>query len=204
MLYFGGYSPQGIALCAEHCDVYLMWPETREKLKLQMETVSAKAATNDRTLDFGLRVHVIVRETEEEARQYADQLISKLDVEKGTEIKERAQDAKSLGVYKQSEMQASAGSDLYVEPHLWTGIGLARSGCGAALVGNPQQILDKIEDYMSMGIRSFIFSGYPHYQEAKYFAKWILPQLKIISLPEVYERIPKTLPDTPLGNGPRF
>ena len=110
-----------------------------------METVSAKAATYHRTLDFGLRLHVIVRKSEEEVRQYADQLISKIDVEKGSGIRERAQDAKSLGVYKQSEMRASAGSDLFFEPHLWTGIGLARSGCGAALVGNPQQILDKIE-----------------------------------------------------------
>ena len=169
-----------------------------------METVSAKAATYHRILDFGLRVHVIVRETEEEARQYADQLISKIDVEKGSGIRDRAQDAKSLGVYKQSEMRASAGSDHFVKPHLWMGIWLARSGCSAALVGNPQQILDKIEDYMSMGIRSFIFSVYPHHQEAQYFKKWILPQLKTISLPETYERIPKTLPDTPSLNGPRF
>tara|TARA_X000001036_G_scaffold145591_1_gene138434 strand:+ start:1554 stop:2717 length:1164 start_codon:yes stop_codon:yes gene_type:complete len=204
MLYFGGYSPAGIALCAEHCDVYLMWPETREILKAQMETLSAKAATYHRTLDFGLRVHVIVRETEEEARRYADQLISKLDVQKGTEIRERAQDAKSLGVYRQSQMRAAARSDHFVEPHLWTGIGLARSGCGAALVGNPQQILDKIKDYMNMGIRSFIFSGYPHHQEAQYFAKWVLPHLKTISLPKIYGRIPTTLPDTPLGKGTRF
>ena len=204
ILYFGGYSPEDIALCAEHCDVYLMWPEKRGKLKIQMETVSAKAATYHRTLDFGLRLHVIVRETEEEARQYADQLISKIDVEKGSGIRDRAQDAKSLGVYKQSEMRASAGSDLFVEPHLWTGIGLARSGCGAALVGNPQQILIKLKKYMSMGIRSFIFSDYPHHQEVQYFAKWILPQLKTIYLSEIYERIPKTLPDTPSLNGPRF
>ena len=204
MLYFGGYSPAGIDLCAQHCDVYLMWPETRGKLKAQIETLSAKAATYHRTLDFGLRVHVIVRETEEEARQYADQLISKLDIQKGTEIKERAQDAKSLGVSKQSEMRAAAGADHFVEPHLWTGIGLARSGCGAALVGNPQQVLGKINDYMSMGIRSFIFSGYPHHQEAQYFAKWVLPHLKTISLPKLYGRIPQDLPNTPLGKGPRF
>ena len=82
MLYFGGYSPAGIELCAQHCDVYLMWPEIKEKLKAQMETLSAKAAAYHRTLDFGLRVHVIVRETEEEARQYADLLISKLDIHK--------------------------------------------------------------------------------------------------------------------------
>ena len=204
MLYFGGYSPAGIDLCAQHCDVYLMWPEIREKLKAQMETLSAKAAAYHRTLDFGLRVHVIVRETEEEARQYADQLISKLDIQKGTEIKERAQDAKSLGVSKQSEMRAAAEADHFVEPHLWTGIGLARSGCGAALVGNPQQVLGKINDYMSMGIRSFIFSGYPHHQEAQYFAKWVLPHLKTISLPKLYGRIPQDLPNTPLGKGPRF
>ena len=204
MLYFGGYSPAGIDLCAQHCDVYLMWPEIREKLKAQMETLSAKAAAYHRTLDFGLRVHVIVRETEEEARQYADLLISKLDIQKGTEIRERAQDANSLGVSKQSEMRATAAADHFVEPHLWTGVGLARSGCGAALVGNPQQVLDKINDYMSMGIRSFIFSGYPHHQEAQYFAKWVLPHLKTISLPKVYGRIPRDPPNTPLGKGPRF
>ena len=204
MLYFGGYSPAGIELCAQHCDVYLMWPEIREKLKAQMETLSAKAAAYHRTLDFGLRVHVIVRETEEEARQYADQLISKLDIQKGTEIRERAQDARSLGVFKQSEIRAAAGEDYFVEPHLWTGIGLARSGCGAALVGNPQQVLSKINDYMSMGIRSFIFSGYPHHQEAQYFAKWVLPHLKTISLPKVYGRVPQDPPNTPLGKGPRF
>ncbi len=203
ILYFGGYSPEDIALCAEHCDVYLMWPEKRGKLKIQMETVSAKAATYHRTLDFGLRLHVILKETEEEARQYADQLTSKLDVEKGSGIRERTQDAKSLGVYKQSEMRASAGSYLFVEPHLWTGIGLEiRLRCRFSR--KSQQILDKIEDYMSMGNRPFIFYGYPHHQEEQYFGKWTLPQLKTISLPEIYERIPKTLPDTPLGNGPRF
>ena len=204
MLYFGGYSPAGIELCAQHCDVYLMWPEIREKLKAQMETLSAKAAAYHRTLDFGLRVHVIVRETEKEARQYADLLISKLDITKGTEIRERAQDANSLGVSKQNEMRAAAAADHFVEPHLWTGIGLARSGCGAALVGNPQQILGKINDYMSMGIRSFIFSGYPHHQEAQYFAKWVLPHLKTISLPKLYGKIPQDPPNTPLGKGPRF
>jgi alkanesulfonate monooxygenase len=204
MLYFGGYSPAGIELCAQHCDVYLMWPEIKEKLKAQMETLSAKAAAYHRTLDFGLRVHVIVRETEKEARQYADLLISKLDITKGTEIRERAQDANSLGVSKQNEMRAAAAADHFVEPHLWTGIGLARSGCGAALVGNPQQILGKINDYMSMGIRSFIFSGYPHHQEAQYFAKWVLPHLKTISLPKLYGKIPQDPPNTPLGKGPRF
>jgi alkanesulfonate monooxygenase len=203
LLYFGGYSPQGVALCAEHCDVYLMWPETREKMYSLMQNMAFEAASYGRTVDFGLRIHVIVRETEAAAKAYANQLISKLDLEKGKEIRERAQDATSLGVARQSQMRSQADDEYYIEDHLWTGIGLARSGCGAALVGNPDQIIAKIEDYMSMGIRSFIFSGYPHLDEAEYFGRLVLPRLKTISLPEVYGRIPTQIPNTPLGVGVR-
>jgi alkanesulfonate monooxygenase len=203
LLYFGGYSPQGVALCAEHCDVYLMWPETREKMYSLMQNMAFEAASYGRTVDFGLRIHVIVRETEAAAKAYANQLISKLDLEKGKEIRERAQDATSLGVARQSQMRSQADDEYYIEDHLWTGIGLARSGCGAALVGNPDQIIAKIEDYMSMGIRSFIFSGYPHLDEAEYFGRLVLPRLKTISLPEVYGRIPTQIPNTPLGVGLR-
>jgi len=101
-------------------------------------------------------------------------------------------------------MRNQAGEDFYVESHLWTGIGLARSGCGAALVGNPEQILAKIRAYQDMGIRSFIFSGYPHLQEAAYFARLVLPHLETISLPEVHGRIPSSPPETPLANGTRI
>ncbi len=203
LLYFGGYSPEGVALCAEHCDVYLMWPETEDKLQGLMNTMTNQAAGFGRTVLFGLRVHVIVRETEEEAKAYAQYLISKLDLKQGDEIRNRAQDAKSLGVSRQSELRDSADEDYFVEPHLWTGIGLARSGCGAAIVGNPDQVYDKIQRYIKMGIRSFIFSGYPHKQEADYFAKLVLPRLKTVSLPEVMGRIPKEAPNTPLEKGPR-
>ena len=203
LLYFGGYSPDGVALCAEHCDVYLMWPETEDKLQGLMNTMTNQAAGFGRTVLFGLRVHVIVRETEEEAKAYAQYLISELDLNQGDEIRNRAQDAKSLGVSRQSELRDSADEDYFVEPHLWTGIGLARSGCGAAIVGNPDQVYDKIQRYIKMGIRSFIFSGYPHKQEADYFAKLVLPRLKTVSLPEVMGRIPKEAPNTPLEKGPR-
>ena len=165
LLYFGGYSPDGVDLCAEFCDVYLMWPETKPKLRGLMDTMTNKAAKYNRTVKFGLRVHVIVRETEKEARNYADQLISKLDLEKGTDIRNRAQDAASLGVSRQSKLREESDEKYYVEPNLWTGIGLARSGCGAAIVGNPDQVVAKIESYMKMGINSFIFSGYPHKKE---------------------------------------
>ena len=203
LLYFGGYSPDGVDLCAEFCDVYLMWPETKPKLRGLMDTMTNKAAKYNRTVKFGLRVHVIVRETEKEARNYADQLISKLDLENGTDIRNRAQDAASLGVSRQSKLREESDEKYYVEPNLWTGIGLARSGCGAAIVGNPDQVVAKIESYMKMGINSFIFSGYPHKKECEIFARLVLPRLKTVSLPEVFGRIPSTSPNSPLANGTR-
>ena len=203
LLYFGGYSPDGVDLCAEFCDVYLMWPETEFKLKNLMDVMTLKAAKYNRVVKFGLRVHVIVRETEKEARDYADSLISKLDIKMGTDIRNRAQDATSLGVARQSQLRQEADEKYYVEPNLWTGIGLARSGCGAAIVGNPDQVVAKIEHYIEMGINSFIFSGYPHQKECELFAKLVLPRLKTVSLPEVFGRMPKNIPNSPLANGPR-
>lgn len=203
LLYFGGYSPDGVDLCAEFCDVYLMWPETEFKLKNLMDVMTLKAAKYNRVVRFGLRVHVIVRETEKEARNYADSLISKLDIKMGTDIRNRAQDSTSLGVARQSQLREEADEKYYVEPNLWTGIGLARSGCGAAIVGNPDQVVAKIEHYIEMGINSFIFSGYPHQKECELFAKLVLPRLKTVSLPEVFGRMPKNIPNSPLANGPR-
>lgn len=203
LLYFGGYSPPGVDLCAEHCDVYLMWPETETKLQGLMQNMSDKAAGYGRKVDFGLRIHMIVRETESEARAAAQKLISKLDIDKGTEIRERSQDAKSYGVSRQADMRASSDAEFYAEDHLFTGIGLARSGCGAALVGDPDQIYNKIQGYIDMGIRSFIFSGYPHQEECELFARYVLPRLNTVSMPEAQGRIPKNEPLSPLGAGIR-
>ena len=204
LLYFGGYSEAGMELCAEHCDVYLMWPETENKLAELMKNISERAKKYNRTVQFGLRVHVIVRETEEEAQSYADNLISKLDLSLGENIKNRSQDAKSLGVARQTELREKSDNKFFVEPNLWTGIGLARSGCGAAIVGNPDQVITKIEKYQKMGIRSFIFSGYPHHQECKIFAKLVLPKINTVSLAEAFDRVPKSTPESPLGNGLRL
>jgi len=203
LLYFGGYSPDGVDLCAEHCDVYLMWPETEKKLQELMNNMTNKASKYERKVQFGLRVHVIVRETEQEARDYANNLLSKLDLDLGKDIKNRAQDAASLGVARQAKLREEADNQYYVEPHLWTGIGLARSGCGAAIVGDPDQVLAKLEHYMEMGIRSFILSGYPHQQECELFAKHVLPRLKTVSLPEALGRRPNKTPNSPLGYGVR-
>mgnify|MGYP002870783045 FL=1 len=107
LLYFGGYSPPAVDLCAEHCDVYLMWPETEDNLRNLMENMSQKAAKYKRKIDFGLRVHVVVRDTEGEAREYADSIISKLDLGVGQELKDRALDAKSYGVKRQKKNERS-------------------------------------------------------------------------------------------------
>jgi len=203
LLYFGGYSPDALALCGAHCDTYLMWPEPKDMLAQRMRDVHAQAEKHGRLLDYGLRVHMIVRDTEQEAREYADELVSKLDDAAGAAIRNRALDAKSLGVSLQSANRDRADEDGYVEPNLWTGVGRARSGCGAALVGSVDQVMSKIDDYMKMGIRSFIFSGYPHLQECEIFGTKVLPQLKTVSLPHAYGRVPSTTPATPLGVGKR-
>jgi alkanesulfonate monooxygenase len=203
LLYFGGYSPQAVDLCAAHCDVYLMWPEAEDALAQRMRTVHERAAQYGRVLDYGLRVHMIVRDTEAEARAYANELVSRLDDEEGRKIRERALDAKNYGVSIQAQNREKADVEGFIEPHLWTGVGRARSGCGAALVGSVDQVLSKIERYQRMGIRAFIFSGYPHLTECEIFGTKVLPQLKTCSMPHVYGRVPAQTPATPLGHGVR-
>ena len=204
LLYFGGYSPDALELCGAQCDVYLMWPETKDVLAERMKAVHARAEAHNRTLDYGLRVHMIVRDTEAEAKEYAEYIASKLDDEYGTLIRDRAHDSISLGVAHQARARELADKFGYTESGLWTGVGRARSGCGAALVGSTDQILSKIEDYQKMGIRSFIFSGYPHIAEAEHFGQKVMPHLKTCSLPHEYGRVPTETPATPLGTGPRI
>lgn len=203
LLYFGGYSPSALDLCGERCDVYLMWPETKDNLADRMRAVHAVAEKQGRKLDYGLRAHVIVRDTEQEAREYADHIVSKLDDEYGRLIRDRAHDSISLGVSHQAQARELADKYGYVEPHLWTGIGRARSGCGAAIVGSTDQVLSELESYQNMGIRSFILSGYPHIDECKSFGQRVMPHLKTCSLPDVYGRVPASMPATPLGTGER-
>ncbi|MEM6915377.1 MAG: LLM class flavin-dependent oxidoreductase [Verrucomicrobiota bacterium] len=197
LLYFGGISPGAKALCAEHCDVFLMWPETEERLASTMREMSTLAAGFGRKIDFGLRIHMIVRETEEEARAAAEKLISKLDAEKGQEIKHRAQDSQSAGVLRQDQLRAKADDD-YIEDHIWSGIGRARSGCGSAIVGNPDQVYEKLQRYIDKGMRAFIFSGYPHLDECELFAKHVLPRLETTKLNISQGRLPREIPETPL------
>ena len=203
LLYFGGYSPAALELCGQHCDVYLMWPEPKQQIAERMRAVNAVAERYERSLDYGLRVHVIVRDTEQEAREYAQHLVSKLEDDAGRAIRERALDSTSLGVAHQAKNRDLADMEGFVEPHLWTGVGRARSGCGAAIVGSTDQVLSELEAYQKMGIRAFILSGYPHMEECEHFGARVMPQLNTCSLPQAYGRQPNTNPLTPLGAGER-
>jgi len=175
--YFGGLSDEARDVAAAGADVYLMWPDTEDVIAETIADLQQRASTYGRTLKFGYRVHVVVRETEDEARSAAAHLISAVDAATGDAIRSRSLDSTSVGVRRQAELRESAGNDGFVEPHLWTGIGKARSGCGAAIVGTPQQVIDKIHRYEAMGVEAFIFSGYPHKDEAERFADLVLPHL---------------------------
>lgn len=177
-LYFGGLSEDAREAAAAGCDVYLMWPDTMPAVKEIIADMTARAAKRGRTLKFGYRAHVVVRETEAEARTYASRLLSKLDAATGDAIRAKSLDATSAGVRRQAELREAAGDEGYVEDNLWTGIGRARSGCGAAIVGDPDQVVAKLRAYQDAGIEAFILSGYPHAAEADLVARHVLPQLK--------------------------
>ena len=176
-LYFGGLSSAARAAAAEQADVYLMWPDTMPAVQAILDDMRERAAARGRTLKFGYRVHVVVRDTEAEARDAATRLLSKLDDAAGDAIRAKSLDAQSEGVRRQAELRESAGMQGYVEENLWTGIGRARSGCGAAIVGDPDQVLAKLAAYQAMGIEAFVLSGYPHATECDLFARHVLPRL---------------------------
>jgi alkanesulfonate monooxygenase len=198
LLYFGGTSEGSRQVCAKHCDVFLTWPESEESIYATMQDMTARAALCGRKIDFGLRIHVIVRETEAEARAHARQLMSKFDEKKAAEIRSRGEDSRSLGVIRQDELRRTADEGGYTEGILWTHIGKVFSGCGSGLVGSPEQIVAKINRYMQMGIRAFVFSGFPLIEESEHFARLVLPHLPNVSLSRLQGRIPEFEPSTPL------
>ncbi len=178
LLYFGGLSEDAREAAARGCDVFLMWPDRREVIAAIITDMTARAARYGRVLRFGYRAHMIVRETEEAARAAANRLLSKLDAETGAAIRAKSLDSRSTGVLAQAALRETASDDGYAEANLWTGVGRARSGCGAAIVGDPDQVLAKINDYRSLGIEAFILSGYPHAAEADLFARHVLPRIE--------------------------
>ena len=188
LIYFGGISPEAKEIAARYADVYLMWPERIETMCDTIKEVSDMAAKYGRVIDFGLRIHTIVRETEQEARLYAQRLLSKLDDQEALAIRARHQDAASYGVYRQDELRKQADADGYIEPFVWSYVGKVFSGCGSALVGSGEQVQQKLHDYMNIGFRAFIHSGFPLIEESDYFGRLVLPYMPAVSLRQEYEK----------------
>ncbi len=175
--YFGGLSEAAREVAAQAADVFLMWPDTMPAVQRIIADMRQRADRRGRTLRFGYRVHVIVRETEDAARAAAARLVSRLDDETGRRLRDQSLHTASTGQLRQGELRDLADIDGFVEPNLWTGIGRARSGAGAAIVGDPDQVLAKLSAYADLGIEAFILSGYPHAAECDLFARHVLPRL---------------------------
>ena len=180
-VYFGGSSPDAHDLAAEHVDSYLTWGEPPAEVAKKVADVRARAAKFDRTVKFGIRLHVIVRETDDEAWRAAESLISRLDDD--TVI--RAQAAFSrMDSEGQRRMAALHGggkkrsrADLEISPNLWAGVGLVRGGAGTALVGDAKTVAARLEEYAALGLDTFVLSGYPHLEEAYRFTELVFPLL---------------------------
>ena len=178
-LYFGGSSSEGQAVAADHADVYLTWGEPPGDVAEKIATMRAAAAARGRTMSFGIRLHVIVREKAAEAWQAAEALIEHLD--EATIQKAQAAFAKydSVGQRRMAQLHGGRRDKLEISPNLWAGVGLVRGGAGTALVGDPQQVADRMKAYMDIGIDRFILSGYPHLEECYRFAELVFPLLPL-------------------------
>ncbi|WP_186097496.1 FMNH2-dependent alkanesulfonate monooxygenase [Burkholderia gladioli] len=180
-LWFGGSSPAAHQIAADHIDTYLTWGEPPEAVARKIADIRARAEARGRKIKFGIRLHVIVRETEEEAWADADKLISRLD---DATIARAQQAFAKMDSEGQRRMAALHGGkrgsrqDLEVYPNLWAGVGLVRGGAGTALVGSAEQVAERMREYQALGIETFILSGYPHLEESYRFAELVFPLIK--------------------------
>ncbi|MDE1184462.1 FMNH2-dependent alkanesulfonate monooxygenase [Paraburkholderia sp.] len=179
-LWFGGSSAAAHEMAGEHIDTYLTWGEPPAAVAAKIADIRARAAKFGRTIRFGIRFHVIVRETEEEAWAAADQLISKLDDETVARAQASFSKMDSEGQRRMAALHGGkrgGRAELEVYPNVWAGVGLVRGGAGTALVGSPQQVVERMQEYRDLGIDTFILSGYPHLEEAYRFAELVFPLL---------------------------
>jgi alkanesulfonate monooxygenase len=176
-LYFGGSSEEGIRVGAKHADVYLTWGEPPAMVAEKVARAREAASREGRTLRFGIRLHVVVRETMSEAWDAANRLISHLDDAKIAAAQQRITNRNAEGQRRQQALHGGRRENLEVSPNLWAGIGLVRPGAGTALVGDPETVAARLREYADLGLDTFILSGYPHLEEAYRFAELVFPLL---------------------------
>ncbi|WP_131196946.1 FMNH2-dependent alkanesulfonate monooxygenase [Lichenihabitans psoromatis] len=178
-LYFGGSSDVGMQVAADHVDTYLTWGEPPADVADKLRAAKAVAETRGRTFSYGIRLHVIVRETSEEAWSAAADLIKHVDDETIASAQKTFSRYDSVGQQRMAKLHGGNRDKLEVSPNLWAGVGLVRGGAGTALVGNPDEVAERIKEYMALGIDRFILSGYPHLEECYRFAELVFPKLPL-------------------------
>ncbi|ANH66931.1 FMNH2-dependent alkanesulfonate monooxygenase [Mitsuaria sp. 7] len=184
-VFFGGSSGPAIDLAAEQVDTYLTWGEPPKAVAEKIGEVRAAAEAKGRKLDYGIRLHVIVRETEEDAWAAAGDLVKHLDEDVIASAQAKFASMDSVGQRRMAELHGGRfdkndiRAGLEISPNLWAGVGLVRGGAGTALVGNPQQVADRIQEYAALGLEYFVLSGYPHLEEAYRFAELVFPLLPL-------------------------
>jgi alkanesulfonate monooxygenase len=178
-LYFGGSSDAGIEIAAEQVDMYLTWGEPPGDVAHKIEKARAAAAARGRRLRFGIRLHVIVRETAAAAWTEAERLIEHVDAESIAKAQAVFARMDSVGQQRMSRLHGGRRDQLEISPNLWAGVGLIRGGAGTALVGDPETVAARMKEYMALGIDAFILSGYPHLEECCRFAELVFPLLPL-------------------------
>ncbi|MBD2490624.1 FMNH2-dependent alkanesulfonate monooxygenase [Aulosira sp. FACHB-615] len=190
-LYFGGSSDAALQVAAKHIDVYLTWGEPPAQVAEKIAKVRQLAAEQGRTVRFGIRMHVIVRETTQKAWDAANELIKYLDDDTIASAHKRFVQSESAGQRRMAQLNNGSRQNLEISPNLWSGVGLVRGGAGTALVGDPDTVAARIQEYADLGIDTFVFSGYPHLEEAYRVAELLFPRLPL-QTPQ--NAIPQQLP----------
>ncbi|MEU9560137.1 LLM class flavin-dependent oxidoreductase [Streptomyces fumanus] len=176
-VYFGGSSPAAVEVAARHADVYLTWGEPPAQVAGKIARVRALAAREGRTPRFGIRLHVITRDTADAAWAEADRLLAGFDPETVRSVQAGLARSESEGQRRMLALHRGGRDGLEIHPNLWAGIGLVRGGAGTALVGGHDEVADRIAEYHALGIDEFVLSGYPHLEEAYWFGEGVLPRL---------------------------
>jgi alkanesulfonate monooxygenase len=176
-VYFGGSSPLAGQVAARYADVYLTWGEPPARVAEKIAWIRGLAAGHGRTLRFGIRLHVIARDTSEQAWAEANRLLDGFDPETVRSVQAGLARSESEGQRRMLALHGGSRDGLEIHPNLWAGIGLVRGGAGTALVGSHDEVAERIREYHALGIDEFVLSGYPHLEEAYWFGEGVLPRL---------------------------